>query len=172
MHLRNSHTLLLAGCLLLSARLWTQGSGQAPTAAPETQAPVASPSTSPIPHAQEPQAPSKEDEGFTFRTQVQEVVVHATVIDKNKRLVTNLDRSAFKVFEDDKPQTITSFRHEDIPVAQWLELSERWWRFPLLHWAGLCRRIPRQATPEHRYSCAFPDIGLGTPASAELKLIG
>jgi VWFA-related protein len=44
-------------------------------------------------------------------------VVHATVIDKNKRLVTTLDRNAFKVFEDGKLQTITSFRHEDIPVA-------------------------------------------------------
>ena len=48
---------------------------------------------------------------------MQEVVIHATVIDKNKRLVTTVDRSAFKVFEDGQPQTITSFRHEDTPVA-------------------------------------------------------
>ena len=31
--------------------------------------------------------------------------------------MTNLDRNAFAVFEDGKPQTIISFRHEDIPVA-------------------------------------------------------
>jgi VWFA-related protein len=111
MQLRNSRPLLLAGFLLLSARLWTdQDSGQNPQAG--TQSPAAS-SRQP----QEPKAPTKEDEGFVFRTKVQEVIVHATVIDRNKRLVTNLDRDAFKVFEDDKLQVITSFRHEDIPVA-------------------------------------------------------
>jgi len=43
--------------------------------------------------------------------------VHATVVDDRKRIITTLERSAFTVFEDGKPQTITSFRHEDIPVA-------------------------------------------------------
>ncbi len=43
--------------------------------------------------------------------------MHATVLDEKQRLVTNLERAAFTVFEDGKPQTITSFRHEDIPVA-------------------------------------------------------
>jgi len=48
---------------------------------------------------------------------VQEVVLHATVIDDKQRMITSLDKNAFTVFEDGKPQTITSFRHEDIPVA-------------------------------------------------------
>jgi Ca-activated chloride channel family protein len=48
---------------------------------------------------------------------VEEVVLHATVVDDKQRIVTNLDRSAFTVYEDGRPQTITSFRHEDIPVA-------------------------------------------------------
>jgi VWFA-related protein len=43
--------------------------------------------------------------------------LHATVVDEKQRLVTNLDRDAFTVFEDGKPQKITSFRHEDIPVS-------------------------------------------------------
>src|SRR5438445_8648744 len=32
-------------------------------------------------------------------------------------MITNLDKGAFTVLEDGKPQAITSFRHEDIPVA-------------------------------------------------------
>jgi VWFA-related protein len=52
-----------------------------------------------------------------MRRDVDEVLLHATVIDDKQHIVTNLDRSAFTVFEDGKPQTIVSFRHEDIPVA-------------------------------------------------------
>src|SRR5438445_782110 len=32
-------------------------------------------------------------------------------------MITNLEKGAFTVLEDGKPQAITSFRHEDIPVA-------------------------------------------------------
>ena len=52
-----------------------------------------------------------------FRAEVQEVMLHATVLDDKQRLVTNLDKTAFTVFENNQPQTIKSFRHEDIPVA-------------------------------------------------------
>ena len=54
---------------------------------------------------------------FVFKKEVEEVVLHATVIDDKQRMVTNLEKAAFQVFEDGQPQTITSFRHEDIPVA-------------------------------------------------------
>ena len=58
------------------------------------------------------------DEGvFVFRKDVDEVLLHATVQDDRQHIVTNLDRSAFTVFEDGKPQNIKSFYHEDIPVA-------------------------------------------------------
>jgi Ca-activated chloride channel homolog len=60
-----------------------------------------------------------QEEGGTFviRKQVEEVTLHATVVDDRQRLVTTLDKGAFQVFEDGQPQQITSFRHEDIPVA-------------------------------------------------------
>ena len=48
---------------------------------------------------------------------MQEVLLHATVIDDKQRMVTNLDHNAFTVFEDGKPQIIKSFRHEDIPIS-------------------------------------------------------
>jgi Ca-activated chloride channel homolog len=54
---------------------------------------------------------------FVFKKQVEEVVLHATVIDNKQHIITNLDKQNFTVFEDGHPQTITSFRHEDIPVA-------------------------------------------------------
>jgi len=44
-------------------------------------------------------------------------VLHATVMDEQRRLVPYLDRNAFTVYEDGVPQTITSFRREDVPVA-------------------------------------------------------
>ncbi len=83
----------------------------------------------PPPSAQQEQAPqnsapsitpmqSSEDQGrFVFKKQVQEVVLHATVVDEAGRLVTSLDRSAFSVYQNGQPETITSFRREDVPVA-------------------------------------------------------
>jgi Ca-activated chloride channel homolog len=62
------------------------------------------------------QAPD-ENGTFVIRKDVDEVLLHATVVDDKQHIVTNLDRNAFTVFEDGKPQTIISFHHEDIPVA-------------------------------------------------------
>lgn len=71
--------------------------------------------------AQRPQqgtAPAGEQNGvFIFKKNVEEVVLHATVVDEHGRLVTTLGRDAFQVYEDGKPVQITSFRREDIPVA-------------------------------------------------------
>lgn len=65
-----------------------------------------------------PQNPNAGDEGrFVFKKQVQEVVLHATVVDDQGRPVTSLDRNSFIIFQNGQPQTITSFRREDVPVA-------------------------------------------------------
>jgi Ca-activated chloride channel family protein len=67
---------------------------------------------------QQPTQPNAEDNGtFVIRKDVDEVLLHATVVDDRQRIVTNLDKADFTVFEDGKPQTIISFHHEDIPVA-------------------------------------------------------
>ena len=90
--------------------------------APEAQQAPPQPANQPGNTVQVPanqgEAPQSEQNGvYVFKKQVEEVVLHATVVDEHQRLVTNLDRSAFTVFEDGRPQQITSFRHEDIPVA-------------------------------------------------------
>lgn len=71
---------------------------------------------------QQPQSPSispaNDDSGrFVFRKQVQEVVLHATVVDDIGRLITNLNKNDFAVAQNGHPETITSFRREDVPVA-------------------------------------------------------
>jgi Ca-activated chloride channel homolog len=64
------------------------------------------------------QTPNAEDPSrFVFKKQVQEVFLHATVVDESGRLVTNLDRNAFSIFQNGQPETITSFQREDVPVA-------------------------------------------------------
>lgn len=54
---------------------------------------------------------------YTYTVQAQEVVLHATVVDQHSRLVTNLNKNDFTVYEDGQPQTITRFTREDIPVS-------------------------------------------------------
>jgi Ca-activated chloride channel family protein len=100
---------------------------QTPSVPPQDQTKSTPASTPPGPGAQTPapQAPASQtqdqqlnDQGvFVFRRDVDEVLLHATVIDDRQRIVTTLDRNSFTVFEDGKPQNILSFRHEDIPVA-------------------------------------------------------
>ncbi len=63
------------------------------------------------------QQPSTENGTYVIRKDVDEVLLHATVIDDKQHIVTDLDRDDFTVLEDGKPQNIISFHHEDIPVA-------------------------------------------------------
>ena len=74
-------------------------------------------SETPPPPATQGQEPGVEPGGFVFHSEVQEVVLHATVIDDKQRIITDLGQNAFTVFEDGKPQVIKSFRHEDIPIS-------------------------------------------------------
>lgn len=45
------------------------------------------------------------------------VELHASVVDKKGKLMTNLSRDAFKVFENGQPQQIKLFKREDVPVS-------------------------------------------------------
>jgi Ca-activated chloride channel family protein len=58
-----------------------------------------------------------QDDAFTFTTDTSLVTVHASVLDKNGKLVTNLPQSAFKVYEDNVEQTLKVFKREDVPVS-------------------------------------------------------
>ena len=52
-----------------------------------------------------------------FRADTRLVVLHASVIDRRGKLVTNLDKDSFKVFENGQLQQVKIFRREDVPVS-------------------------------------------------------
>jgi len=82
---------------------------------PQTDDKAASPQDKP---AQGKKDQDINDQGvFVFRKDVDEVLLHASVVDDKQHIITTLDRNAFTVFEDGKPQNIISFHNVDIPVA-------------------------------------------------------
>lgn len=100
-----------------------QQPAQQPPAAGQAQQPANQPAPANQPSdtvnlpPQGTQAERGDNGSFVFRAEVQEVTLHATVVDEHQKLVTTLGRTDFQVFEDGKPQRITSFRREDVPVA-------------------------------------------------------
>ena len=122
MHLRNK---LLALVLLLSLGLIVVAFAQSSPAPSTPNNPYGDDEKSPVPSRQPAtvQTPGQQgveqgDNGtFTFRKKVEEVVLHATVVDQKQHLVSGLRQNDFVVFEDGRPMAITSFHQEDIPVA-------------------------------------------------------
>ncbi|HWC16341.1 MAG TPA: VWA domain-containing protein [Terriglobales bacterium] len=82
---------------------------------PTTTPPNVNGSTVNVPTA--PQGPTKRGDTYVFKSQTEEVVLHATVVDQHSRLVTGLTKNDFTVYEDGQPQTITRFTKEDVPVS-------------------------------------------------------
>jgi Ca-activated chloride channel family protein len=58
-----------------------------------------------------------QDEPAVFRTDARLVVLHTTVTDRSGAFVTNLPRTAFRVYEDGVLQQIKLFKREDVPVS-------------------------------------------------------
>lgn len=52
-----------------------------------------------------------------FRTNIETVPVVVTVTDQSGRLITDLTKDDFDVFEDGMPQTVTQFTAERVPVS-------------------------------------------------------
>jgi len=147
MHRRNRTYLVVTFILLAAMWMLAQSGAPAPqtsvpaaTPPPAQQAPPAQnpsqpagqpqqeePAPAPAPNqpgdtvqvpAQQGQAPSGEENNvYIFKKEVDEVTLHATVVDDHFRPITGLDKNDFTVFEDGKPQKITYFKNEDIPVA-------------------------------------------------------
>jgi Ca-activated chloride channel homolog len=108
-----------------AAPLFSQSSPANVSQNPPSNTPSASPGQSSSAQNSKPSSNSQDrnrsdvnDQGvFVFKKDVDEVLLHATVVDDHQHIVTNLERGAFTVFEDGKQQNIISFHHEDIPVA-------------------------------------------------------
>ncbi|HTS56221.1 MAG TPA: VWA domain-containing protein [Terriglobales bacterium] len=88
-------------------------------ASPSGNSPSGGAGTAPLtqPRVDQNRPPTGDNTTFVFKAEVQNVVLHATVVDDKNRLVMNLEKSAFAVFENNQLQTIISFAREDVPVA-------------------------------------------------------
>ena len=60
------------------------------------------------------------ESGTIFRADTRVVDLHATVVDKNGHLLTNLPQRAFTVYENGVQQEIRKFQREDVPVSMGL----------------------------------------------------
>jgi len=60
---------------------------------------------------------TKNGSDFVMKTQVDEVVLPVTVVNRKQHLVTSLEQKDFVIYEDERPQRITGFRCEDVPVS-------------------------------------------------------
>src|SRR6266446_9630749 len=69
--------------------------------------------------AQERAQPQKDekDKNYTLSVETLEVQLPISVLDKEGRPVEGLKQEYFQIFEDKVPQTIRTFRHEDIPLS-------------------------------------------------------
>lgn len=139
MHLRNRSLPVLAAAFLaltLGANADVlNGQAASPQTAAQKPATTAQPSltvdrdpiASPDPDVPAPKssqtAPAgpgqieREHGKYTLRTDAYEVRLNATVLDNNGKSILTLAKDDFHVYEDGVPQTIASFRHEDLPVS-------------------------------------------------------
>ncbi len=116
--------MLMPGAAAVARAFPAQTPQSAATQAPPLtvdQDPVASPDTTtgntPV------GAPlQKQGKGFVLQTNVDEVVLNATVLEGN-RLVPDLSENDFQVYEDGVKQTIISFQHTDLPVSMGLVID-------------------------------------------------
>lgn len=109
--------------VLLSAAALSLAAQQSPPKPSASQAPPLTVDSDPVrsPDIEPPALIStgtqhKQGEGYVLHTDVEEVVLNASVLDGTK-LVQDLKKENFQVFEDGVKQSIISFQHTDLPVS-------------------------------------------------------
>jgi VWFA-related protein len=120
--------MLWVGAVGSVAQLWAQAANpQTPLPLNVDRDPVPSPdpdlpagataSTGPVAAPGAGQVTKDKSGRYTLQTDAYEVRLNVSVIDSAGRPVDTLPEDAFHVYEDGVPQTISSFRHEDLPVS-------------------------------------------------------
>ncbi len=124
--MRLSNNAVLAAFLAVAGLLLPAQVATAPTAGTQAKpAPSLTVDTDPVrsPDATVTAVPAgtmkKQGEGYLYHTDVEEVVLNATVLN-GTHLVENLTRDDFTVYEDGVKQTLRSFQHTDLPVSMGL----------------------------------------------------
>jgi len=127
--MRLCNNAVLAALLIASALFLRAQSPPAPSSpAQQGSAPPLTVDTDPV-RSPDTLAPApangplrKEGQGYLLRTDVEEVVLNATVLD-GTQLVQNLTKNDFTVLEDGVKQNIISFQHTDLPVSMGLVID-------------------------------------------------
>ena len=88
-----------------------------PIPSPDAEESAPSLTTAPLGPTRPGEIQKRQDGVFTMHQDVDEVLLICAVVDEKGRLVTDLSRDDFRVWEDGVPQTTTSFLHQDQPVS-------------------------------------------------------
>ncbi len=129
--MRLCNNAILAAILVAASPALRAQQASAPPAAAQAAPGVNNPSTTPAIDTDPVRSPDvvtpapaagplkKEGEGYLLHTDVEEVVLNATVIEGTS-LVENLTKDDFSIYEDGVKQTLISFQHTDLPVSMGL----------------------------------------------------
>jgi VWFA-related protein len=126
--MRHCSNAVLAATLIASGLLLPAQQAQAPAGAPAAQSPALTRDTDPVrsPDTVPPAPPAgtleKKGAGYLFHTDVDEVVLNATVL-SGAHLVEDLTKDNFQVLEDGVEQKIISFQRTDLPVSMGLVID-------------------------------------------------
>lgn len=110
--LRRSAAFSLA---ILSALVLALGAqGQTPTAEPQQRSKPTKPQLDSESRKEET---ANQKKGYTIGVNVDLVVVHTSIHDKNNHFISGLTKNDFRIFEDGVEQNMTTFSQEDVPIS-------------------------------------------------------
>ena len=66
---------------------------------------------------------AKQDDDFKLSVDVELVQLPVSVLDKDGKVVDNLTKDNFQIFENSVQQNISLFKHEDIPLSMGLVID-------------------------------------------------
>lgn len=109
-----------------------------------------------------------------FRAEIGMVVLQATVKNEHGEPVTNLDRAAFAVYENGKPQTVTAFSRDDVPVSLGIALDHsRSMRRARAHVQAAALALVRASNPKDEvFLLNFADKpSIDVPFTSDLRVL-
>jgi Ca-activated chloride channel family protein len=122
------------------------------------------------------QRPSSEDSATIFRSDTRLVVLHATVQDKNGRLLTRLPQEAFRVLENGVQQQVRQFKREDVPVSMGLVVDNSGsMRDKRARVEAACLALVKESNPDDEVVVvnfnddAFNDLPHGKDFTSDIK---
>ena len=117
---------------------------QTPAPQPQAQPPAEAPPPPPAPAQPAPAGQQAPSGGYSISVTVPEVNVDVVVTDNNGTYLPGLKRENFRVYEDNVPQTVTSFAPTEAPITivllvEFSELGGGFFSYNGRNWARISR---------------------------------